>query len=89
MSVMEYHELCDYTDDDENRKEWIKDENGNRIVKRYIKPTREEHTRAHNLEKFFFNMINNGIYALRDAFSVIMDEHIFNIYNSNGNGCIE
>ena len=34
-------------------------------------------------------MIDCGYDALYDAFCVLRNEHVFNIYNSNGNGCIE
>ena len=34
-------------------------------------------------------MVDCGYDALYDAFCVLRNEHVFNIYNSNGNGCIE
>lgn len=34
-------------------------------------------------------MVKRGWEALYDAFCVLRNEHVFNIYNSNGNGCIE
>lgn len=79
MSAKEYHDLCGYTDVNDPFAEKV-----DGIVTKYVKPHRSVHTQEQNLS-FYRLMISHGVATIKDVFSVLRDECVFNIFNSNTN----